>query len=604
MWTEPEENALRPAVIWSWALFGCVALAILISLATFDFRSWPQVTGDQASHVLQAQSLANDLDMRFEPSDFERWERMGWEKVPRGLFLQKYAGGLGMAKPWLYSAWMAPFVAVFGVVWGFTAGNGLLLIITVGCSLRLLSRRIQGPALPLLGCALFGTSYFYMYAFAWEPALFHACLVSVFCLLACGRGSWGRGQAWLLGAVMALALVEKVSLGLLLGPLFVVVLCQRWRKAGRVLLAFGLVGSAAVLPCLHYSDWQSWTQYGGERYLLLHDVPVGNETRLLTAARGDSEGANREVKHSLANPANSLLGLYYYFFGAFTGVLVFAAAVFFLMFAAGGRLLRHPGLQGWAVGIGIFLCIAGYLVLYPGNYYGGGQTVGNRWFIKVIPAVVALSVLAEITHRAALRIAWSGMMLGVMFLWPHHKAHRTVFSLNNISSGPQRWMPFEKTQYELPSYTGLLRVNLELWPGKPVWQLINASEPAPMVWRENSLVSAEVRRVNRHYWAKVRPEKIWSAWGDGVWVENAMFDGSRDFVFAGYQANVAMSGTAARTFFLWSMQPETPFRVSGDESLEVTGPSLEFERAGPESGFSLFSVSSDAPLFMGVQREK
>ena len=46
----------------SWAVLGLLLAATLIGALTFDRRSWPGLVGDEATYLMQAQSLAWDLD--------------------------------------------------------------------------------------------------------------------------------------------------------------------------------------------------------------------------------------------------------------------------------------------------------------------------------------------------------------------------------------------------------------------------------------------------------------------------------------------------------------------------------------------------------------
>ena len=111
---------------------------------------------------------------------------------------------------------------------------------------------------------------------------------------------------------------------------------------------------------------------------------------------------------SLAEPGEILRSAWYYVFGAYTGVFVFSTAAA-LFFAAAAVRMRALSGAGRALLAGVLLLVTAYLVWGVDNYFGGGQTVGNRWFLKAIPAILALSVAMRMSALAARSLCIAGV---------------------------------------------------------------------------------------------------------------------------------------------------------------------------------------------------
>ncbi|HSF43882.1 MAG TPA: hypothetical protein VLT87_29085, partial [Thermoanaerobaculia bacterium] len=133
---------------WSWAVLALLLAATLAGAATLDRRSWPELMGDEATYLMQAQSLAWDFDLRYSRADYDRFVAQ-WGKKPDGLILQSGEGGSALlySKPISYSLYIAPFVRL-SPVRGAGIANALLLALAGIVTARTLSRRI-GPSAPL-----------------------------------------------------------------------------------------------------------------------------------------------------------------------------------------------------------------------------------------------------------------------------------------------------------------------------------------------------------------------------------------------------------------------------------------------------------------------
>jgi 4-amino-4-deoxy-L-arabinose transferase-like glycosyltransferase len=442
--TKPAGSRLTVA---AWVLLLAFAALVLARIATHDFRDQP-LAGDASAHLLQALSIAYDSHtLNFDQQDMVRWRSLEWTAEPVGLFFQRYDGDLyGFAKPYGYSLYLAPFVAVFGAPTGVGLANALLLTLLIGISIALLRTRYDGPAVPLLVGAFFLAAYPYMYGYPIHTELFLALLVLI-AFASAVRFAQTAKPVWALlsFATMAFGLSEKAAFVALFAPLAAFML---WRASGMRLRA-GMVGvgvvvfAIAVIPYLHYSDGQSFTPYGGkDRLYVSSSAPFGGGQGFSGTSFAPSEQVSSTI---FADPMDKLRAGAYYLVGRHTGMLVYLPVALLLLIAAIAYVRRT---DGWAQAalLGVLAYIAFYVMLFPLNYFGGGQSLGNRYFLQAAPALLAVAVLSGFARRMLTGIAVAGIALGVVFLLPHHAHPDSAFVHIERTSWPQRLLPFESNQ--------------------------------------------------------------------------------------------------------------------------------------------------------------
>src|SRR3954453_7119169 len=169
----------------SWALLSLLLTATLVGALTFDRRSWPGLVGDEATYLMQAQSLAWDLDVRYSRRDYDRFVAQ-WGIKPEGLILQSGDAGrtLVYAKPASYALWIAPFLRLSPLK-GEAIANALLLALAAVLAARTLERRL-GPAAPLWVAVWIFASVTFAYVFWAHSDLFLMSLVAIALSLAYG----------------------------------------------------------------------------------------------------------------------------------------------------------------------------------------------------------------------------------------------------------------------------------------------------------------------------------------------------------------------------------------------------------------------------------
>lgn len=441
--------------IAAWAIFVVFALLALWRPVTHDFRDQP-LAGDEASHLLQALSIAYDSHtLNFDQRDVERWQSLAWATQPVGLFFQRYDGDLyGVAKPYGYSLYLAPFIAVFGAVPGVAIGNTLLLALLMGISTLLLLTRYRGPVVPLAVGSFFLAASPYMYAY-WNHTELFLALVVLVAFAAAVRFAQTGGAAWALlsFAAMGFGMSEKAAFIALFAPIALVMLWkarQMWLRVAMPVVAIA-VFAVAIVPYLYYSDGASFTPYGGDHRLYVsHGTPFGGATEGFSSTSFEATGLVEDVRG--ISVTETLESLAYYAVGRHTGLLVYLPLAL-LLIVAGLARFRKTDAWGRAAVVSVVGYIVFYAVVFPTNYFGGGHALGNRYFLQAAPAVLALVVLAGVSRRVLLATSLAGAAIAVAMLLPHHRDPDSGHIHIERTSVLQRLLPVESNQVELPYVT-------------------------------------------------------------------------------------------------------------------------------------------------------
>ncbi len=469
--TAPEETVPHRAPrIWRWLTgdeefrrstilvwLGLLAATIFVAQGTlrFDFREQP-IAGDQASYLLQALSIEDGHNLSYDSSDMDRWREVGWVDTPTSLFFQRRDTGWAAAKPIGYSSFLAVFIAVFGVVHGVAVAGTALVLALVALSVAIMRTRYRGPVVPLVTLAFVFASNAYFYAYVIHEDLFLAVLTGALCLLTF-HGWTSRSLPSAMGALalMAASVAEKPQFLALVAPV-AIALVWHTRPVGRKVVLV-LVAAAAFLlatfPYRHYSDGASWNAYQGDRFVtngatpfdhprLAVDecppvCPLGHEASLTSV-----EGIRSQVEQGRGQVAS----FFYYFFGRYTGLLVFMP---FALLALGVVLIlswRRLGGLASATLASIVAYVLLNVVVYPGNYYGGGQSLGDRYFLQMAPFVLLLIVAVPVAVKTLLWVASISLALGVVMLAPHHLHPSDAYIRIDRTSFLQRLLPVERNQ--------------------------------------------------------------------------------------------------------------------------------------------------------------
>jgi hypothetical protein len=380
-------------------LSGLVLLAAVgIDLPTAaDGRFW----SDGATYHAMAGSLAFDRDLEFDAGDLAR-VRASYPGGPQGVFLKRVERSSGprlfYAKALAYPAAAAPLVRLLGVDRGLLALNGVLFVAALWMGYGEL-RRVSGAGTAAAGAVAVLAGGVVPVYLLWEtPELFNLALATA------GLVAWRRGWPVAGAALLGVAAYSKptnlaVALPLLLEPLVVAGAACSTRaveaaRRGAVVAAvvaggFGLTWLATGEP-----NYQ-----GGERKTFYDHYPFDPGVTFdsagvwmttdhlgpLVAGRDEDKQTARTAPPRAASELRQsfLLNLGYFWVGRFGGAVpyfpgVVAAALLFLL--AGPRE-RH----GWLALVALGVAWLGYILLIPDNWYGGGGTIGNRYFVSLVP---------------------------------------------------------------------------------------------------------------------------------------------------------------------------------------------------------------------------
>lgn len=445
-------------------LLGVLLAALVLGAATFDRSRWPSLVGDEATYLMQAESLAWDLDLSYSREDFDRFVRHRGA-APEGLILQRGEDSdrLVYGKPFFYALWSAPFVRLSPTGGPFFA-NALLLALAAIAAARAL-RPTVGDAAPSWAALFIFTSVAFAHVFWAHLDLFLMCLAAVGLALVFGarerepgaplrlreglREGLRYAAVGLLLAVVAYSRPFYLSLYL---PAFLAVKRRGgWRGVGALGIGSALlcIGALAVQQGLA----GSWTSYGAERRSFYSgtgfpEVDFGTEEWDRLIERFGNAAWLKE--HDLAGisagtPRLWAWNLLYLVAGQSVGIVPYMLPGLLGLLA----WRRRPGADRWALLAAVALTALGFFVLRPHNFYGGGAALANRYLLPVYPALWFLAT-------RPLRARWLALTaaLAAPFLWPLWSAPR-AFPLDehgafrHVSRAAWDLLPYETTQDHL-----------------------------------------------------------------------------------------------------------------------------------------------------------
>lgn len=384
------------------ALGVLMGLAVVTALAT-DLPTLAEghFWSDAATYRAMAESLAVDLDLEFGPEDLER-VRAVYPGGPQGLFVKRVSGGGGetrlvYAKALVYPLVGAPFVRVLGADRGLLLLNALCLSLALGIGYHEL-RRAAKPGAALSGVVavlLLGVVPVYL---LWlTPEIFNLAL------LAAGLVAWRSGRPGLAAVLFGLAAYSKptnalVALPLLLDPLLET---GTWRKRGATAFRRGVL-VIGVMALGFGATWLATGELnyqGGERKTFYDSYPFDpgvtfdsagvwmttDHVGPLVAGRDDGKHTERVAPpRSAAELRRSFIfNLGYFWIGRFGGAVAYFPGV---VLAALALLVLGPRRRAsWLALVALVASGLAYILIIPDNWYGGAGTIGNRYFVNLVP---------------------------------------------------------------------------------------------------------------------------------------------------------------------------------------------------------------------------
>jgi hypothetical protein len=396
-----------------------VLAAVGLALAAIALGArLPQFWGDGATYHAMAWSLAEDLDLRYEARDILRIRRE-FPTGPQGIFLKRASGGLTadasagfpwirraradegriyFAKAFLYPAVAAPFVRVLGSR-GLLLTNALALGAALALAYSALRRRTSPARALVVVFALFLATVAPVYLFWPTPEMLGLALATA------GLVLWPR-RPLLAALVIGAATYAKPPSILLALPLVVEPLLGRRSVVESARRGAVVVASALAFYAVNVAATGEWNYQGGERKTFYDRFPF--ETREITFGNSGQwmttehfgplvEGRDEERMSRRTGPLRApgeirssfLRNLGYFWIGRFGG----AVAYFLPVVVASILFLARPPrpTAGWLALATLLVSYLFYIWMIPDNWYGGSGTIGNRYFVTLLPLALFLA---------------------------------------------------------------------------------------------------------------------------------------------------------------------------------------------------------------------
>ena len=426
------------------ALLATAAVTAVVSLRSgADPRSV-----EEATYLLQAESLARDFDRVWGPEDRSRYaagrlEPLVWPLAPEVF-----------ARPPVYSLLVAPWVRIAGVR-GAALANAVLLALAALLAVRVLAQRLGDSAAWLVTLAVFASVLWTDVFLAQPEILLLAASVSAFAL-AYGREGPAkerleeiyraddRGMGSLLrwgsvGCLLALPILHHPLYLLLLLPAGVAIPESR-RRSGLAALTAGALVVLLAAGIVDRVASGSWVPSGWRVLSVVAELGEGASS----APSGESAAAAEAIRPGFDARVMGW-NLVYLLAGRNVGILPYFLPVLVLLGAWRGGARRST------LVIVVFASAALFAWVEPFNFFGGPGAIANRWFVPLYGA------LWFVPTRPVPR-RWMGLaaVAGAAFVWPLWMPPGgeplAPGGLYRHSSGPvSRWLPYETTQQALAS---------------------------------------------------------------------------------------------------------------------------------------------------------
>jgi len=430
--------------------------------------------GDGATYYTAAWSLVEDHDLRYEARDAFRVRRE-FQAGAQGIFLKRSSGGLTwdssagfpwisrvpegspriyFAKPFLYPVVAAPLVSLMGT-------KGLLVTNALALSVALVFAYVEVRRRAAPAAALASASALILLTVAPVYLLWPSPEAMGLGLAAAALWAWRARRPLLSAVLIGIAAYSKppnifLALPLGLEPFLetgLPVLRRLLESARRGAL---VAASALALFGLTMAVTGEWNYQGGHErktfYGTLpfedHRVTFGNSgVWMSTNQVGPSVEGDKPTSQGQEPPRTrselrlSLLwNLGYFWFGRFGGIVPY-----FLPFAAATVLFLATGpreREGWWALLVLAVSWAYFIVELPDNWYGGSGTLGNRYFLNLLPLGAFL-----IPRRRAWLVAFSGALGALLFTGAliAHPMRESLSPGDHAMHGAFRWMPPELT---------------------------------------------------------------------------------------------------------------------------------------------------------------
>jgi hypothetical protein len=470
--------------------YGGMAVSIDFATAAKGFQS------DEATYHLMGHSLAADGDLTYRREDLVRAFRE-FPTGPAGIFLKRgtdvermtlvrqppfvaFQGvpapehaGLYYGKSFAYPLLAAPFVWLLGTN-GFLLLNALLLSAAFLAIYTFAAARTAPLAALLWAAAFVFASVVPVYTIWIAPELFNWALTAIAYFLwlykvaapnevlpasARLRGAWTDAAA---AALVGFLTFSKVTNVLLLLPMAGWLLWTgAWRRAVVALATCGLVG--AFFFGINVAISGEWNYQGGNRATCYDTFPFQHQDRGLDEVcdtRSRSEALVDIIFDREVFWTNLRANLAYFVVGRNSGLVLYYLPGAFAVLALIAAFRRSERWQ-WLILGSVVVQAVFFIITLPYSYFGGGGTVGNRYFIAVYGAMAFCCPPLTSLRVAAVPLVAGSLFTAGLILNPFETSIRPA---SHAKSGLFQYFPVELTNLnDLPLMTEAARVRI--WYG-------------------------------------------------------------------------------------------------------------------------------------------
>jgi hypothetical protein len=398
---------------------------------------------------------------------------------PRGVFLKKgktIDGGadpdgarLFYGKSFIYPLFAWPFVELFGTN-GFLLLNAVLMALVMWCSYVFLHARMRPGVAALLAGAFVMVTVVPVYYVWIAPELFNFSLglLAYFCWLykeVESRERAPRGMRWLFApgsdviaaGLLGIATFSKVSSAALFPPIVVwLAWRRRWIRGAVAAAAFAVV--AGGLFAANMAVTGEWNYQGGERKTFHFEFPFQTpEAGFEGDVRARDEALTDLIFNRSVFVTNLLHNFKWYFIGRYSGLVAYFFPAVFALAAFLVTARRPPFWQYLVLAAGIGQILL-FIIATPYTWFGGGGSVGNRYFMGAYGVFLFLIPSISRTWLAVVPWAVGGLFMAKLVLNPFVSSVRPG---EYADAGPLRMLPVELSNVnDLPINTDHSRVRV------------------------------------------------------------------------------------------------------------------------------------------------
>ncbi len=344
---------------------------------------------DEAVYFTMAMSIAQDGDLIYTKDDLVRvFEK--FQVGPQGIFLKKGKDEkLFYAKSFAYPLFVAPFFAIFGYK-GFFVFHTLLIFLVLSAGYIFL-KGLNSLSF-LLPITFVFASVCWIYFWWMTPELFLFSIIFLALFFWVYKISQPENPPFkflmdkssdILSAVLfGIATFAKPPLVAFAG-IFSLYYFFKKRFLYSIFLFIIVILTAFSFFGINYIITGDPNYMGGERKSFYFKWPYEKEQYTFENMGYLMTSENYWQRFHLT-PEMFLSNIFYYFFGRYSGM----AWYYFPAFLSLLLFIFRKGKTLWEYFIlaGTFLIILAMITLSPDNYYGGGGTIGNRYFMGLYPA--------------------------------------------------------------------------------------------------------------------------------------------------------------------------------------------------------------------------